>query len=441
MLEEIARSHGMRVAEGPGGMLLLTRARTSAPSTTTVASGDAEVAEIVVTASRYAWVRVPQASLTRLSEAELRIAPNVGDDPLRTLARLPGATGLDLSAKLNVRGGAADEVLVRFDGLRLTNPFHLKDFQSIFSAIDPALVGAMDVYTGGFPLSFGDRLSGVIDIHPVRADAEIRREISLSLYNLSALAAGRLDRGRADWVISARRGNLDRVLDWSGMELGEPVYSDLHAHFGRQIGDSLALSANLLRFDDDIELADSDIEEQARARYRDRYTWLRLDIHPHESLTGSAIVARTDIESVRRGVAEQPGISRGSLEDRREFTIQSLQTDWSWQAANALVLHFGGEWRHGEGRYRYRDEAEFDLRFDVPGASSEDSRTRELDRTADGDQYGAYVALRGEVAPPLTLEGGLRWDRSTLSNDSGAWSPRASALYRLSDATSLRPDS
>jgi outer membrane receptor protein involved in Fe transport len=344
----------------------------------------------------------------------------------------------DLSAKLNVRGGVADEMLVRFDGLRLMNPFHLKDFQSIFSAIDPALVGAVDVYTGGFPVRFGDRMSGVVDIHPVRADAVAHREIAVSLYNASALAAGRFDHGRSDWAVSARRGNLERVLEWSGMDLGDPTYSDLYAHLGRRLGDSMAMSVNLLRFDDDIELADTDLEEQARARYRDRYVWVRLDAHPHESLTGSTIVARTDLESVRSGEAEQPGISRGALEDRREFAVQSLQTDWSWRAPNTAVLQFGGEWRHSEGRYQYRDEAEFDLVLDIPGAPVERSRTRQIDYRPGGDQYGAYVALRAEVAPPLTLEGGVRWDRSTLSSDSGAWSPRASVLYRLSESTSLR---
>ncbi|MGH8238714.1 MAG: TonB-dependent receptor plug domain-containing protein, partial [Steroidobacteraceae bacterium] len=273
LLEEIVRPHGIRVVEGPGGTLLLTRATRAVPATSVVPAAPA-VAEVVVTASRYAWVRIPQPSLTRLSEAELQLAPNVGDDPLRTIARLPGVVGSDLSARLNVRGGAADETLVRFDGLRLMNPFHLKDFQSIFSAINPALVGAVDVYTGGFPVSFGDRMSGVIDIHPVRADAVARREIAVSLYNASALAAARFDRGRGDWVVSARRGNLDRVLDWSGVQLGEPAYSDLYAHAGRRIGDSVSVSANLLQFDDDIELADSDFEERADARYRDRYVWL-----------------------------------------------------------------------------------------------------------------------------------------------------------------------
>jgi outer membrane cobalamin receptor len=436
ILAELVVPHGIRIMEGPSGTLLL--ARSTRPSGTTAPSQTLEVTEVVVTASRYAWVRTPQISLTRLSAAELHLAPNVGDDPLRTLARLPGAAATDLSAKFYVRGGAADETLVRFDGLRLANPFHLKDFQSVFSAIDPALIGTIDVYTGGFPANFGDRMSGVIDIHPVRAETAAHREISASLYNASALAAGRFNSGRADWAVSARRGNLDRILEWSGMHLGEPAYSDVYARLGHQIGSSMAISANLLQFDDDIELADSDVEEQARARYRDRYWWVRLDTHPRESVTGATLLARADLESVREGEAEQPGISTGSLDDRREHSIDSLQTDWSWQASGATLLQFGGEWRHSKGRYRYQDQAEFDVVFDIPGVQSEDGRANMLELERRGDQYGAYASLRVEAAEPLTLESGLRWDRSTLSDDGGHWSPRASVLYRLGEDTSLR---
>jgi outer membrane cobalamin receptor len=436
ILDELVEPHGIRIMEGPNGMLALTRSTravgAAAPSQTP------EVTEVVVTASRYAWVRMPQISLTRVSSAELRLAPNVGDDPLRTLARLPGAAASDLSAKFYVRGGAADETLVRFDGLRLANPFHLKDFQSVFSAIDPSLIGSVDVYTGGFPVNFGDRMSGVIDVHPVRAETAPHREISVSLYNASALAVGRLDSGRADWAVAARRGNLDRVLDWSGTHLGKPSYSDFYGRLGHQIGSSMALSASMLSFDDDIELADKDREEQARASYRDRYYWARLDAHPRESVTGATLLARSELESVRVGQAQQPGISRGSLEDRRAHRIDSLQTDWSWHASDATFLQFGGEWRRSQGHYRYQDQAEFDVVFDIPGIQSEAGRANTLDVQRRGDQYGAYASLRVEAAEPLTLEGGLRWDRSTLSGDGGHWSPRANVLYRLGEDASLR---
>jgi outer membrane receptor protein involved in Fe transport len=362
----------------------------------------------------------------------------VGDDPLRTLTRLPGIANSDLSAKLNVRGGASDETLVRFDGVRLMNPFHLKDFQSVFSAINPSLIRTVDVYTGGFPVRFGDRMSGVIDIQPARAENGLQREIALSLYNASLLASGRLDRGRTDWMFSARRGNLERVLQWADMDVGNPTYSDVYAHVGQRLGNSLAVSANLLRFDDDIELADSDREEQARARYRDRYHWLRFDAHPRASLAGSATLTRTDLESVRSGVADQPGISRGTLDDRRDFDIHSVHTDWTWQASDAALWQFGGEWRRSEGRYRYRDTAEFDLVFSVPDASAELARMHDLDAQHRVTQVGGYVALRLDVAQPLSLESGVRWDDSTAAQGDAQWSPRASALLRLTDSAALR---
>ena len=95
----------------------------------------------------------------------------------------------------------------------------------------------------------------------------------------------------------------------------------------------------------------------------------------------------------------------------------------------------------GRGRVRSR------LRLSQARPIDTQSRTRHRS-SASGDQYGAYASLRAEVTPPLTLEGGVRWDRSTLGTTTGSiWSPRASALYRLNDVRvgarelgALRPD-
>lgn len=441
ILQEIVRPHGIAVADGPNGALLLVRA-VERPMPTTMprfASPPVmQLTEIIVTASRYELVRLPQPSITSLTATELQLIPNLGDDPLRTIARLPGTGGSELSAKLNVRGGATDETLIRFDGLRLANPFHLKDFQSVFSAIDPAVVGTIDVYTGGFPVSFGDRMSGVIDIRPLRSDASSYREISLSLFNASAMAAGRFNAGRGDWAVSARRGNLDLVLDMSNTRLGHPVYSDVYAHAGQKVSQSLAIAGNFLQFNDDILLTDDDSEEQARADYRDRYLWLRIDQQLNADLSGSLLLARTDLDSTRSGSADQPGISHGTLSDRREFTIQSLQGDWSWRVAPAMALQFGGEWRHSTGRYDYQDEVDFDLVFIAPGASTARSRTRQLSAHRRGDQYGMYAALRTEFTPAVIADAGVRWDRSTLSQGDEQLSPRANLLYRVADSTWLR---
>jgi len=54
--------------------------------------------------------------------------------------RLPGEASNSLSAHTNVRGGAVDETLIRFDQLRLYDPYHLASFQGVFSAVDPEIV-------------------------------------------------------------------------------------------------------------------------------------------------------------------------------------------------------------------------------------------------------------------------------------------------------------
>ena len=92
--------------------------------------------------------------------------PDIGEDPVRAVARLPGVASQDFSSRVHLRGGTAEETLVRFDDLRLYNPYHLKDFFGVFSSIDPAIVSDIRVYTGGFPVAFGDRSSGVVDIAP-----------------------------------------------------------------------------------------------------------------------------------------------------------------------------------------------------------------------------------------------------------------------------------
>ena len=57
-------------------------------------------------------------------------------------------------------------MLVRYDGITLLDPFHLKNFQSLISAIDPAGIERIEVFSGGFPVRYGTRSGGVIDITP-----------------------------------------------------------------------------------------------------------------------------------------------------------------------------------------------------------------------------------------------------------------------------------
>ena len=120
--------------------------------------------EIVVAASQYQLIRSVGTTHSLLTSEDIEYLPDFGDDALRAVSRLPGTTTNGVSARSNVRGGEVGETLVRFDSLRLYEPFHLKEFQSIFSTVDPRVVNSMEVYTGGFPAAYGDRMSSVIDV-------------------------------------------------------------------------------------------------------------------------------------------------------------------------------------------------------------------------------------------------------------------------------------
>ena len=87
--------------------------------------------EMVVVSSRYA-VRDTRTRSQFIDLELLDSLPRLGEDPIRLTNYLPGMATVGVSAKPHIRGGSQDEVLVLFNNLELLEPFHLRDFQSIF---------------------------------------------------------------------------------------------------------------------------------------------------------------------------------------------------------------------------------------------------------------------------------------------------------------------
>jgi len=440
-LGEVLQPYGLGVRAGPYGSLLIVRLAAPLPSAEAAAAGSARVPpmpELIVTTSRYEMLREPVLPVATLSITDVDRLPDLGDDPLRAVGRLPGTAVNGLSAKTNIRGGATDETLVTFDDLRLFNPFHMKDFQSIFSSIDPALIDGLDVYTGAFPAPYGDRLSGVIDIHAFEPTGDAYRVLTLTLFNASALMSGGWSDGRGTWLVSGRRGNLDLVLDLANQDRGKPRYTDLHGQVAWEFSEQFRLSGNALMFDDNITAFDTDQEETAAANYHDGYVWLRADIRPASKVTGYALLSYANLSADRSGIAEQPGTSTGELDEHRSAEIYGLATQWSVDFTGGHRIDVGGEARRAQGRYDYADEVVFDLLFDTPGAPTGRFRQTDLSLRPDGEYYAAYLNGRIDLPGNWITELGLRWDRSTLAGDSGHLGPRVSLLYQLTDSTRLR---
>jgi outer membrane receptor protein involved in Fe transport len=448
MLDEILAPFGLAVRAGPNGVLLVVRSArdsglkasaVSLRSGASTASAEAVSDNVLVTAHPYQLTRGFTVSPDSFSATDLANLPDLGDDALRAVARLPGTTTNGVSAETHIRGGDTNETLVRFDGLRLYNPFHLKDFQSIFSAIDPSLVASVDVYTGALPADAGDRMSGLIDITSLAAPSPRYREISVSFFNASALGSGEFDNGKGAWLVAGRRSNLDVWYHAVSNQSGTPTYSDAFGKLSYDLGGKATLTANALYIADDVTLSDEDGDERAAAEFADSYVWLRLDQRPQENLQGSTWISHTRLASHRAGSSVQTGVSVGSLDDNRGFSIDALQTEWSWRAADGWSLQFGGEAARTVGFYDYRDEAQLAVLLDTPGANDEPSRAHSLHLEPSGSRLGLYTNLHYRLGPTFTADIGLRWDRQTLDpRGHSPWSPRLGLRYEWGARTELR---
>ncbi len=452
-LDEILAPFGLCARRHASGTYIVTRSLASTTSTHRDGSGQqgrgsivgpTALAEIEVVARPYQLTRALDGAGITLLASEIEKIPQFGDDALRAVSRLPGTAAGGFSAQSHIRGGDVDEVSVRFDGMQLHNPYHLKDYQSVFSAIDARLVSTANVYTGGLPAQFGGRMSGLIDIAPFAPESGRYRELAVSLFNTSVLASGDLRSRNATWMVSARRTNVDLWYPSVNNQGGLPVYGDGFARLAFDLTKSLRLALNTFYFTDDLTLQAENGDEQTETVYIDRYYWLRLDHSHGEALRGVTLLSDARLASHRFGIVDQPGVSRGSVADQREFRFDAIQTDWTWRAAENWLLQFGAHAQRSRGKYDYASNATLELRFRLAPTNMDQlpaslSFNRALVTQAAGDRAGLYASARVEMSPRLAADLGLRADNQRLASASYfGLSPRLGMRYRLSATDDLR---
>src|SRR5688572_4183612 len=223
--------------------------------------------EISVYASRYA-IEGGLAEPHEVSPTDIERVPGSHDDSLRSLQSLPGVVSAG-SARPYIRGSLSEDVLVRYDGIPLLDPFHLKNFQSLISAIDPAGIERIEVFSGGFPVRFGTRSGGVIDVTAPRYESGHEYRASASLISAGVSSIGKAERGPLEWLGAVRRSTPD-MLDPVIEGFGRPEFSDSLGRL-RWSTENGAWTAGWLLLDDRLELGSPDDEEIALARYRDEY--------------------------------------------------------------------------------------------------------------------------------------------------------------------------
>ena len=392
---------------------------------------------ISVSASRYEILSDVETSRFVLDQRTIQNMPDVGEDPLRVTQRLPGAAASGASAKTHFRGGEHSEVGIMLNGLRLFDPFHVRDYQSIFSAIDSRAIEGVEVYTGGFPVRFGDRMSGLVLMESLESLKPRHTEIGVSVFNSSILTTGKTVNDR--WLLSARRGNLDLVIN---SELGQPKYYDMFAEYEHDFSADTTLSINALFADDSIKVVletEPTELEQVISSTRNAQVWVQLRNRWSSELTSNLVLAAMSFDNQRIGSLNDEEKIIGSVYDDREVEQFTFRQDWTWTRSDQHLIQWGLEAGYAEAEYDYRNEAGYG------GLSAVyEDQPETISNTAmavpSGSSYALYFADRWRMSPKTVLEWGLRWDDQTytdLASDSQL-SPRVNLVQGIGDNTELR---
>jgi len=397
--------------------------------------------EVVVVSSRYALEQSRGGSVHVLSSYDLETIPEFGDDALRTASYLPGIATIGLSARPYIRGGLQDETLVVFNNVELLEPFHLKDFQSVFSSFNPSLVEAVDVYTGGFPARYGDRMSGVMDIRPRGESSGLSGDLMVSFLTASAALAGSTAEGRGNWMLSARRGNLDLLLDVLDPDSGNPQYSDYFGSFRYALNDETEVEAGFIIYDDDVQLKDLDDGdgEYGRSIYDNGYGWIQLHQRWSERMSSSTVLSYGRIKNNHSGFISDADLEEGhsTLNDKRRFRIWSLEHRQMLSVSQRLELEFGGRFAYQSGSYDTESVIERGVIGDLIGQPIVEDRLVQVD--PEGTSGALYASGRVAASDWLSIEAGLRWDYQDYTGEfHQQLSPRISALATVGDNTELR---
>jgi outer membrane cobalamin receptor len=394
---------------------------------------------IDVTGSRLK-LGIEGTSETFLDRKDVERMPHLADDPMRMLKVLPGVSGGDFSAAINIRGGKREEALMTIDGAEIHNAFHFRDIDGALSVLDTNLVEGIDFITGGMTANIGDYMSGVVGLQTRRpaASDEYRSGVGVSFVSAYGRTSGNFADDRGWWMGSVRRGFLD-VLTAKVVPDDEqltPRYTDVFLAGGFDFSDRTSLALRYLLSDDDLRFSNSNDEDiKSAGTGHSQHLWLTLDHAFDDTLRSSTLVSMATVNQTR-DAGGKDDTRDGTVFSDNDFRFLDVRQDWSWSASDRQLVRGGfnfGE-QHGDYDYALASSINDPLIAPVPIV-----KAYATDMDVDMRKVGAYAAWRTRIGERITAEAGLRWDSYRYDElEFDVTSPRLNLVYSFGDDAELR---
>lgn len=384
--------------------------------------------EIVVQADKL--IERTTISNISFSKTDLRTSHGLTEDPLRTLASLPGiGRGGDLfsPSALYVRGGSPDENLFLLDNNKIFFPYYFGGQKSVFNT---DVTESIELLTGGFSAMYGNHLSSVLNVTTRDGDKKrIRGMLSFGFYNASGIVEGPIKKDTTSFLVAVRRTYLDLFLK-ENAAFPVPSFGDVTFKLSHILNDKHKISLSGISSDESLDFLVADpqpgLPNKLKTGGNNHFQSLQL-----QSKLSDKIYNKLSITN--------------ALSNSNAEVGANLYLDINaWQAGfrNDMILSFnshnkfkaGLEWQYGK--------FQFDGTFPLDPLQTDPNDTtvvlrQESVNHKDESNRSAYFLYDAIVWSKLGINAGLRWDFNPENNKSD-FSPRISLNYQLAENNKLR---
>jgi outer membrane receptor protein involved in Fe transport len=400
--------------------------------------------------------RIPEkVSKVVLSADELANTPGAQGDPLKVLDSLPGVVSAsEATGLVYMRGSDLSDNVVLVNRLPIGYLYHLGGLQS---TINQNLVSDLNIFLAGFPVEYGDRLGGTIDVK-LREPKNNRHHFNVDISTIlgSFLAEGPLGEpdGKNSYFVAGRRSYIDLLLspadltdlqdeDKNGKKnqiITVPRFNDIQAGIHHKLNRG---SLDFYYFSSTDELAlireknvKQDPQLAGELSSKNSYQTLGMVWQQQWNSKWSQVMPLSFLqekEDTRIGTDDNGNPFFIDVETNRLF----WQPELRWQRKEDERWSVGMDYNYFDvpvNLYISRPPLEEDTDFDFTSQPKYRVKSKVY-----ASFLASYIKQRKQWTKNFATIIGLRYSSGTISGgaEDTAVSPRAAIEYNLSDSTLL----
>lgn len=390
--------------------------------------------EVIITPGKFSIIdsyNLPSYSLTQKDIQSF----NFGDDVLRGMTKLPGIFSNEYGAKFSVRGGDYNEIQVIFDGIELKDPFHLKEFNGgAFSFLDVTIIDKVDLYTGVFPVNYGNKLSGIIDIKSIDPpENKTILNLGLSLLNMKfSILSNPLK--KIDYMFLYRRGYFDLIRPFLvEEEIPDMKYNDLFGKVNYKFNEKNKLTLELLNGSDDL-IYKNKIDDKVKTNYNNYHLWLisTNEIENFKSKT-RFLFGKSSYSRKVSTIGDKIKRMSININENNEYNYWTFNQDFNINYKNYLI-NTGYEFSNSKTDLTYKNYG--DLFKDSLGYNRLIEIKDDKKLNLINNRFSAYLSIKNTLWNKIFYEAGIRYDYYSYFNKFN-FSPRISLAYFFEKSSSL----